>query len=136
MCFPATTTAWSQQSFAARQVAVGILPIPLSADGMLEGVDMQGNAGTGTLIVGTVGGPQTDIFSDNKPVGTVPGLAVSTDASSLSNITFNSSSTVFGDIGTPTSFFLNIGAGLNNTTVNFLGKVNATSLNLSPRLVE
>ena len=98
---------------------------------MLEGVDMQGNAGTGTLIVGTVGGPQTDIFSNNNPIGTVPGLAVSTDASSLSNITFNSSSTVFGDIGTPTSFFLDIAAGLNDTTVNFLGSVNASRLNLT-----
>ncbi len=131
ICFMTVMTSWSQQSFAARQVASGPLPIPLSAEGMLEGVDMQNNAGTGTLIVGTVGGPQTDIFSNNNPVGTVPGLAVSTDASSLSNITFNSSSTVFGDIGTPTSFFLDIAAGLNDTTVNFLGSVNATRLNLT-----
>lgn len=132
--FSAASAPWCQQSFAARQAAVGPGVIPLDANGMINGVDMTGSAGTGTLAIGTVGGPQTDIFSSNNPVGAVPGLAVSTDASSLSNLLFNSSSNVFGDIGLTQPggpFFLGIAAGANETTVNFLGSVFATTLDLT-----
>ena len=90
---------------------------------------MINSATTGRLLVGTVGGPQTDILSNNDPF--VAGLlAVSTDASSTANILFNSSSTVFGDIGTSDLFFLNINAGGNGSTVNFLGSVFATTLDV------
>ena len=63
---------------------------------------MTGQGGGGTLIVGTIGGPQIDIFTNNSSGGTVTNAllrAVSTDTSSQSNIVFNSSSNVFGALG-------------------------------------
>lgn len=134
LAISAASTPWCQQSFAARQAADGPGVIPLDANGVTNGVDMTNSAGTGTLSVGTVGGPQTDIFSSNNPVGTVAGVAVSTDASSSANLLFNSSSNVFGDIGITQPggpFFLGIDAGANNSTVNFLGSVFATTLDLN-----
>jgi len=90
-------TTWSSVS-AARQTAVGPGTIPLNATGVLEGVDMSASGITGTLSVGVVGGPARDIFTLNNPA--LPGtIAVSKAASSQGNIVFNSSSTVFGDIG-------------------------------------
>lgn len=126
-------------AFAQRQTAVGPGVIPLDANGQANGVDMSANAGTGTLSVGVTGGPQTDIFSSNNPVGTVAGLAVSTDVSSTSNIQFNSSSTVYGDIGVTNPggpYFLDIETGaigvtVNPYTVNFLGSVYGTTMNIN-----
>jgi len=129
-----TTLGWCPLSFAARQSAAGPGVTPLDQDGITNGVDMSGSAGTGTLNVGTVGGPETDIFQANNPVGTVPGLAVSTAASSTANIVFNSSSNVYGDIGITNPggpFFLNISGGNNGATVNFLGSVFGTTLNVT-----
>ena len=71
--------------------------------------------------------------------------AVSTDASSLSNIVFNSSSNVFGALGITNPggpFFLNINGGNNGTVVNFNGNLYGTittvsgtgSLNFNRRL--
>ncbi len=81
------------------------------------------------MIVGNV---HADIFTANNPVGTYPGvLAISTNEASKSNIRFLTSSTVFGGISTPDLVFLNIFAGLDSTTVNFLGPVYATELNLT-----
>jgi outer membrane autotransporter protein len=130
----AAITAWCPPSFAARQTAVGPGTIPLDADGVLSGVDMSVSGITGTLSVGVPGGPQMDIFTSNNPLGTVSGLAVSTAASSQGNIVFNSSSTVYGNIGVTQPggpFLLNIDAGAAGTAVNFLGSVFATTLNVT-----
>ena len=126
-------TSWSSIGFAQRQSAVGPGVIPLNATGILGGVDMSGSATTGTLSVGVVGGPQTDIFTLNNPV--VGGqVAVSTAASSQGNITFNSSSNVFGAIGVTQPggpFLLAISGGNPGSTVNFMGPVFATTLNVA-----
>lgn len=120
---------WSSTSFAQRQSAAGGGVTVLDATGVLNGVDMTASAGTGTLSVGVIGGPQMNIFTTNNPL--VPGaVAVSTDASSTSNILFNSSSTVFGNIGVTQPggpFFLGISGGSLGATVTFLGGVFATT---------
>lgn len=129
LTFVIACAVWCQTSFAQRQQAVGAGIIPLDATGQLNGVDLSASGITGTLSVGVPGGPPTDIFTLNNPF--VPGsLAVSTGASSQGNITFNSSSSVFGNIGVTQPggpFLLNIGAGAAGTTVNFLGSVFATT---------
>lgn len=128
-----TAVAWSPASFAQRQAAVGPGIIPLSATGSLNGVDMSASGITGTLSVGVVGGPQTDIFTSNAALSS-PLQAVSTAASSQGNIVFNSSSNVFGAIGVTQPggpFLLNISGGNAGTTVNFLGPVFATITTVS-----
>src|SRR5476649_685624 len=75
--------AWSPASFA-QQVINGATPTALSATGVTSGVSMTGQGGGGTLIVGTIGGPQTDVFTNNSSGGTVTNAllkAVSTDTS-------------------------------------------------------
>jgi uncharacterized protein with beta-barrel porin domain len=129
----AAITVWCPLSFAARQTAVGPGIIPLDADGVLNGVDMSVSGITGTLTVGVPGGPEMDIFTSNTSLAAFP-LAVSTSASSQGNIVFNSSSTVFGNIGVTQPggpFLLNIDAGAASTTVNYLGSVFATTLNVT-----
>ncbi len=120
-------------AFAQRQTAVGPGTIPLNATGILNGVDLSASGTTGTLTVGVPGGPETDIFtSNNPPVGGF--VAVSTANSSQGNIVFNSSSTVFGAIGVTQPggpFLRDISAGNAGTTVNFLGPVYATTLNVA-----
>ena len=129
----AAVGAWSPDAFAQRQQAVGPGIIPLNATGVLGGVDMSASGTTGTLAVGVPGGPQTDIYTLNTP--TLPGLiAVGTAASSQGNIVFNSSSTVHGAIGQTQPagpFLLDIAAGQPGSTVNFLGPVYATRLNVT-----
>lgn len=123
----------SQIAFAQRQAAAGPGLIPLNATGILNGVDLSESGTTGTLTVGVPGGPETDIFTANNPP--VAGFeAVSTANSSEGNIVFNSSSTVYGAIGTTQPggpFLLNISAGNVGTAVNFLGPVFATTLNVN-----
>ncbi len=134
LLFALAIAVYCPPGFAARQSAVGPGITPIDSDGITNGVDMTGSAGTGTLSVGTVGGVETDIFQANNPVGTVAGLAVSTDASSTANIVFNSSSNVYGNLGITNPggpFFLNISGGNNGTTVNFLGSVFGTTLNVT-----
>ena len=123
----AAVVGWSSTSFAQRQSAAGAGPTALDATGVVNGVDMSASAGTGTLTVGVLGGPQMNIFTTNNPL--VPGaVAISTDASSTANILFNSSSTVFGNIGVSGGpFFLNINGGSAGATVTFLGGVFATT---------
>ena len=136
LLFVASIGAWCQPTFAQQSV-VGAIPTPLNATGVTSGVAMTGQGGGGTLTVGVVGGPEMDIFTNNSSGGNVtnPLLpAVTTDASSLSNITFNSSSTVFGTIGvTPLAspLFLNLSGGNNGATDNFQGNVDATQLTVS-----
>jgi uncharacterized protein with beta-barrel porin domain len=133
LLFLAAIAAWCPPSFAQRQLAVGPGIIPLNATGVLNGVDMSASATTGTLSVGVVGGPAMDIFTNNTALATVP-PAVSTAASSQGNIVFNSSSTVFGNIGVTQPggpFLLNISGGNAGTAVNFQGGVFATTLNVT-----
>jgi outer membrane autotransporter protein len=129
----AAVAAWCPASFAQRQAAVGPGIIPLNATGALNGVDMSVSGITGTLGVGVLGGPATDIYTLNNPP--VAGLvAVSTAASSQGNIVFNSGSTVYGAIGVTQPggpFLLNITGGNAGTAVNFLGPVFATTLNVT-----
>src|ERR1039458_6694542 len=112
----AAIAVWSPPS-SAQQVINGATPTALSPTGVSGGVAMTGQCGGGTLTVGTVGGPEMDIFTNNSSNGNVTNpllKAVSTDASSLSNIVFNSSSSVFGAIGVTNPggpFFLKINAG-------------------------
>lgn len=121
----------------AQQTINGAAPTPLNATGVTSGVSMTGQGGGGTLIVGTIGGPKMDIFTNNASGGIVinPLLrAVSTDTSSLSDIVFNSSSDVFGAIGITNPggpFFRNITGGNNGTAVNFNGSVFATITTVS-----
>lgn len=118
---------------AQRQKVVGPGPTPLSVEGSTSGVDMSGSATTGTLIVGVVGGPQTDIFTLNNPVAPNT-IAISTAASSQGNVTFNSSSNVFGAIGQTQPagpFLLAIAGGNTGTVVNFNGPVFATTTNVT-----
>lgn len=118
---------------AARQKAVGPGPIPLSVDGSTSGVDMSGSATTGTLIVGVVGGPQMDVFTLNNPVAPNT-IAISTAASSQGNVTFNSSSNVYGAIGQTQPagpFLLAIAGGNTGTIINFNGPVFATTTNVT-----
>ena len=130
LVFVAANASWLPAAFAQRQSAAGSGPTTISPTGTLGGVDMSAGGGTGTLIVGTVGGPETDIFTLNTSLALIP-PAVSSDASSTSNITFNSSSTVYGAIGqTPGPFFLHIAAGALGATVNFLGPVYGTTLDV------
>ena len=123
----------SSPSLAARQAAVGPGIIALDANGVLNGVDMSVSGITGTLSVGVVGGPAMDIYTLNNPV--VAGLvAISTAASSQGNVVFNSGSTVYGAIGVTQPggpFLLNIAGGNAGTSVNFMGPVFATTLNVS-----
>jgi hypothetical protein len=131
--FFAAIAAWCPTSFAQRQQAIGPGIIPLSPTGVLNGVDLSASGITGTLSVGVLGGPEMDIFTNNTALATVP-PAVSTAASSQGNIVFNSSSTVFGNIGVTQPggpFLLNIAGGNNGTAVNFQGPVFATTLNVS-----
>jgi hypothetical protein len=120
----AAIAAWCPPSFA-QQTVNGAIPTALNAAGVTGGVAMTGQGGGGTLTVGTVGGPQMNIFTNNSSGGAVtnPALvAVSTDASSLSNIVFNSSSTVFGAIGITQPggpFFNALSGGNTGTTVDF-----------------
>ena len=121
----------------AQQTINGAAPTPLNATGVTSGVSMTGQGGGGTLIVGTIGGPKMDIFTNNATGGNVinPLLqAVSTDTSSLSDIVFNSSSDVFGAIGITSPggpFFRNISGGNNGTAVNFNGNLFGTIATVS-----
>ena len=129
----ASIVGWSAPSLAQRQTAIGPGVTVLSPTGSLNGVDMSGSGTTGTLTVGVVGGVATDILSSNNPYVAGP-VALSTATSSQGSIVFNSSSTVFGAIGVSQPggpFLLNISGGNSGATVNFLGSVYATTLNVS-----
>ena len=120
-----------------QQVINGAVPTALSPTGVTQGVSMTGQGGGGTLNVGTPGGAQTDIFTNNSTGGVVTNKllqAVSTDTSSQSNIVFNSSSNVYGAIGITNPggpFFLNISGGNTGTVVNFNGGLYGTITTVS-----
>ncbi len=132
----AAVAAWCSPSFA-QQVINGATPTALSPTGVTAGVAMTGQGGGGTLNVGTIGGPEMDIFTNNSSGGTVTNpllKAVSTDTSSESNIVINSSSNVYGAIGVANPggpFFLNINGANNGTTDNFEGNLYGTITTVS-----
>lgn len=128
LCSVAALATWSPTSFAQQQVISGPTPTQLSPVGVTNGVSMVNQGGGGTLLVGTVGGPETDIYTNNNPVA--PGsvaVLVNVSGASLTNVTFNSSSTVYGAISTSLITIGDLSAGANGTTVNFLGPINVTS---------
>jgi len=122
-------STWSATGFAQRQTLT--VDGPIDADGIASGVDLVGNV---TLSVGTVGGAETNIFTNNTSLAVTP-PAVTTAASSTGNINFLSSSTVFGEIGvTPPGgpFLLNVfAAGDPTQVVNVQGSLFATTLNIN-----
>lgn len=136
LTFVAATAAWCPPIFA-QQIVNGAIPTPLSPTGVTGGVAMTGQGGGGTLVVGTIGGAQSDIFTNNASGGGVTNAllkAISTDASSLSNVVFNSSSNVYGAIGVTNPagpFFLNINGANNGTVVNFNGSLFGTITTVS-----
>ena len=127
----AAVAVWSPAGFAQQTIS-GAVPTPLLPPGVTGGVNMINQGGGGELDVGTPGGPQTNIYTNNSVNGVVTNpalLAVSTDTSSLSNIVFNSSSNVYGAIGLtfPAGpYFLDLRVGANGTVVNFGGQANDT----------
>jgi uncharacterized protein with beta-barrel porin domain len=126
----AAMAAWCPPSFA-RQTVIGS-GVLNDLTGVKEGVDMQNAVTIGALTVGT-----QDIYTDNRLSDGIVNdsllLAVSADGDSRSDITFNGNSTVYGGIGGG-NVFRNIVA-IDGTTVNFLGLVNATTLNVGTGIV-
>jgi uncharacterized protein with beta-barrel porin domain len=122
-------TMFASAGVAQPQQAIGPGITALDPTGVLNGAQMSASATTGTLTVGTVGGPVTDVDTSNNPL--VSGvIALSTGVNSNGNIVFNSGSTVYGDVGqtTPPLNFLDISGGNTGTAVNFLGAVHATTI--------
>jgi len=121
----AAVAAWCPASFAQQACIAGCNLSPL---GVTNGVTM--TAG-GTLTVGTVGGPEMDVFTNNSSAGLITNsalFAITTNASSTQSIVFNSSSNVFGVVaGTTGQIFLNISGGNAGTVVNLNGAVSATT---------
>jgi len=120
----AAVTMFAASGVAQPQQAIGPGIIPLDATGVLNGAQMSASATTGTLTIGTVGGPETDVDTSNNPLVTGV-IALSTGVNSQGNVVFNSGSTVYGDVGqtTPPLNFLDISGGNTGTAVNFLGAV-------------
>jgi outer membrane autotransporter protein len=119
----AAIAAWCAPGFATQTVDPSGT---LGATGEAEGVAMIDGAGTLT-----VDATYNDIFTDNRLVNGIsavdPALvAVSTTAANTDNIVFNSSSTVYGTIGTSGLFFTRIAIN-DGFTVNFLGTVFTTA---------
>ena len=90
------------------------------------------NNGGGTVKTLTINDGK-DVFEAIPNNQASPGVAtnsaltaIATDNSSLSDIKFNGSSTVYGGIGATAPFFNQIHGGTANTTVNFLGDVYAS----------
>lgn len=115
---------WSTPGFAV-QVIGGSGTV--DATGQAEGVSMTG-ASVDTL---TVGPTFPDVFTDNRLIDGVSALnaslvAISTDTADDDTIVFNTSSTIYGTIGTTGDFFKKIDIN-DGFTVNFLGTVFTTS---------
>jgi len=126
--------AWCTPSFATQDIAgggalTGVNP-GLAGTGVKEGAKLTGG---GTLTV-----EDQDIYTDNKTndgvVTDKTKSAVSSDADNTHTITFNGTSTVYGRISgvdPGEKVFLAINAGAVAKTVTFLGRVNATTLNVT-----
>ena len=66
----AATFAGAAPSFAQQSI-VGAAPTALNVLGVTSGVSMTGQGGGGELDVGTIGGPVSDIFTNNSAGGNV-----------------------------------------------------------------
>ena len=123
--FFVVVAAWCSPGFAAQSIAAGPGTTPLDANGVLNGVELTGPGITGTLSVGA-----QDVDTSNTGLSATP-PAIWTDTASQGNITFGSTSTVFGDIGKSGVVMRNITAGASGSTDNFLGSVYATELDIA-----
>lgn len=122
--------AWSPPGFAVQTIVGPSGPQQLDATGETEGVFIDNGGGATTLQVGPT---FSDIFTNNRLVDGVSAInpllpAVDTNNASLSNIDFQIDSTVYGTIGA-TAIFDDITVR-DGVTVNFLGTVNTTTMNV------
>jgi len=121
----AAIVAWCTPGFARENIPADVAsPGQLSAEGVLNGVSLTGLT---TLLVGTVGGAEKDIFTNNSALASAT-PAVSASANLQGTVTFNASSTVDGDLGATGTKLLLITAG-DGTTVNILGSTYAGTMN-------
>ncbi|MBF0270100.1 MAG: autotransporter domain-containing protein [Alphaproteobacteria bacterium] len=117
----AAILAWTAPAFA-QQAAIGAGVTALNALGITDGVSMTAGAGTGTLTVGN-----ENVFTNNNG-GDYTNPAIVSDANATHIVTFNGTSNVYGRVGAAAGpIFLNINAGANGSTVNFLGGVYTTN---------
>lgn len=121
--------AWSPPGFA-QQIFVGPGPHDLNQTGEEQGVFID-NLGAGSTLL--IGPTFDDIFTNNRLVDGVSAIdptlpAVDTNNASLTDIVFQIDSTVYGTIGA-TAIFRDITA-IDGVTVNFLGTVNTTTMNV------
>jgi outer membrane autotransporter protein len=120
--FVAAIAAWCPSSFAA-EIITG--SGTLGATGVTDGVIFNNGGSEQTLTVLN----SQNIFTNNISLLSAD-LAAATDIDSLSNITFNGSSNVYGGIG-GVKIFKTITAGtITGATVSFLGAVNATTFSI------
>jgi len=127
LCFlylVAVLLSWNTPSFARQSILAG--SAQLSQDGSLNGVDL---TGASTVLVGVGGGPELDIFTNN-PSPFVGVTAVADTANDAGLATFNVSSTVDGDMGATTTHVLHLITVNDGPTVNFLGSVYSTMMNV------
>ncbi|MBF0489543.1 MAG: autotransporter domain-containing protein [Candidatus Omnitrophica bacterium] len=124
MFLAVVVTVLSSPGFARENIPADVAsPGQLSVDGGLNGVSLTGLT---TLLVGTLGGAEKDIFTSNISLATVP-AAVSSSSNLQGTVVFNSSSTVYGDMGATGTRLLYI-QSMAGTTVNFLGSVYSGTL--------
>ena len=131
LIFVAAMLAWCTPGFAVQ--TVNPAGDTLSATGVSEGVFMNDGGLADLLTVGA-----QDIFTNNRAsegVATDKTLsAVYTTNSAKSSITITGNSTVYGRISgidpAGEKTFVLITAGASGNTVNFLGRVNATQVNI------
>jgi outer membrane autotransporter protein len=121
LVFVAVMAALCSSSFATTIIA-GSGPLSSTTDNIIFN-----NGGFEQTLTVSDG---DNIFSLNSGTLALTPLAVATDNDSLSNITFNGNSSVYGGIG-GAKVFKTITAGtLTGKTVSFLGAVNATSFSV------
>ena len=115
--------AWCKPSFAVQDEAGSA---SVNAQGQTEGVNLSG--GVQTL---TVGAAFPDVYTNNRLVAGVSAIdptasAISTGTADQDTIVFNTSSTVYGTIGTAGNFFKKVDVN-DGYTVTFLGTVYTTA---------
>jgi len=124
LLFLTVVTTWCTQSFA-QQVVNSSAPLS-DGVGVPQGATLTGAV---TLTVGN-----QNVFTNNSNNGSVvaPTLAaIFNNTASSGFVTFNGNSNVFGTVGQAGVVFNNISGGANGDTVNFLGDVYSTTLNVT-----
>ncbi|MFA5362709.1 MAG: autotransporter domain-containing protein [Candidatus Omnitrophota bacterium] len=115
---------WPAPSFAARQMVIADAQLDAGTGG-LDGVEITGAV---TLSVGVAGGPKFDIFTNNLLLNSVDPAVEVTGANDSSMVTFNVSSSVYGDMGQATTGVLHSITVNDGTIVDFLKSVYSTDL--------